>query len=140
MRILEATDFAFCLRFLQVAKHIVRHSGAEHLTEIASAGSTHPKHGFRLLVFVVRQNGRYHVDGAGASDTCFGTRVLLERPSWVRADFRALLARLWRADEVELDGSNGDLRRCLVDAIGAQIRDVTHASGLRKRSTERGVD
>jgi hypothetical protein len=36
------------------------------------------------------------------------------------------------ADEVELDGSRGDLRRGLLDAIGAQIRDVTHASGLRK--------
>ena len=36
------------------------------------------------------------------------------------------------ADEVELDGSQGDLRPGLVDAIGAQIRDVTHASGLRK--------
>src|SRR2546421_6228903 len=36
------------------------------------------------------------------------------------------------ADQVELDGSQGDLRRGLVDAIDAQIRDVTHASGLRK--------
>jgi hypothetical protein len=36
------------------------------------------------------------------------------------------------ADEVELDGSQGDLWRCLVDAMGAQIRDVTHASGLGK--------
>src|SRR5436190_23350880 len=35
-------------------------------------------------------------------------------------------------DEVELDGSQGDLRRGLVHAIAAQIRDVTHASGLRK--------
>lgn len=41
------------------------------------------------------------------------------------------------ADEVELDGSQGDLRRGLVDAIGAQIRDVTHASGLRKIEEDR---
>src|SRR6266550_2957965 len=36
------------------------------------------------------------------------------------------------ADEVELDGSQGDLWRGLVDATAAQIGDVTHASGLRK--------
>ena len=49
---LEAADLGFCLRLLQVANHIVCHAGAEHLTEIAATASTHPKHGFRLLIFV----------------------------------------------------------------------------------------
>src|ERR1700722_7200447 len=34
------------------------------------------------------------------------------------------------ADQVELDGSRGDLRRGLGDAVGAYIRDGAHAGGL----------